>query len=71
MNQQKPEITEEQAIDDSFVNSLEDVVSILEGIGPSCFSIQDLIDMTKLAIKNPSQRELMRSHLAPKMMMRR
>lgn len=65
-NSNQHQVSQEEAIRQSFKSSLEDCISILEGIGPLCRDIDELINMLELAIKNPSQLELIFTHLAPK-----
>lgn len=68
--QNKDAITEEQAVKESFRNSLEDSISILAGIGPLCEDIDQLINMLELALKNDSQLQLIMHHLTPRRMRR-
>lgn len=68
--QASPKITEAQAIAESFKNSIEDSISILEGVGPLCSDIDQLIGMLKLALINESQLNLVMHHLTPKKMRR-
>ncbi len=63
-------MTEEQVIAESFRSSLDDVISVLEGIGPLCSDIGELIAMLTLAQRNDSQLALVMRHLAPKHMRR-
>jgi len=67
---QKGEVSEEQAILESFRNSLEDTISILKGVGPLCSDIDQLIDMLNLAISNDSQLQLIMAHITPRRMRR-
>lgn len=67
--QQVPQgMTEEQAINAAYRDSLEDTISILEGVGPLCNDIDQLIDMLTLAMRNDSQLALIRAHMSPKRM---
>ena len=50
--------SQEQAqptIEESFRNSLDDTIEVLEKIGPLCTDIDELVSMLKLAIKNDAQ----------------
>ena len=66
--QQQP--TQEEALDNALRDSLEETISILEGVGPLCSDIDELIKMLELAIRNQSQLNLLRAHLAPKRLRR-
>jgi hypothetical protein len=60
--------TEQEAIAASFRNSLEDTISVLEGVGPLCSDIDELVKMLELALRNESQLQLIMAHLTPKRM---
>lgn len=59
--QPEPEPTPEQ----SFRISLDDTIAILEGIGPQCTDLDQLIDMLKLALTNDGQLNLLFKHMTP------
>lgn len=68
--QQQAQLTEAQALDAAIRDSIEETISILQGIGPLCSDIDELIAMLELSLKNDSQLNLVRSHMAPKRMRR-
>lgn len=68
LNQSQQEVTQEQAIEQSFRSSLDDTISVLEGLAPLCEDIPEMVKMLELAINNDAQLRLIMSHLAPKRM---
>lgn len=61
-------LTEQQRTALSFRETLEDTIAVLEGVGPLCTDIDELISMLELAKKNDSQLYLIMSHMSPKRM---
>lgn len=49
----------------AYRSSIEDTIGLLKGIGPLCSSIDQLIDMLRLATENDSQLHLILRHVEP------
>lgn len=63
-------LNEEQAVLADFRGSVEDAICILEGIGPLCSDIDELIAMLHLSLKNNSQLALVMKNITPRRMKR-
>lgn len=68
--QTQQELTQEQAINSAVRDSIEEAISLLEGVGPLCKDIDELVKMLELAVRNDSQLALIRAHMAPKRLRR-
>ncbi len=56
---------EEASVEDSFRESISDAIAILEGLAPSCNSLEEMVDILKLAEKNSSQLSLIMQKVMP------
>lgn len=57
-------MTDRSSALESFRESLEDVVAIVEGLAPFCVSTRELLEMVKLAVENDGQLRLLRQAVA-------
>lgn len=53
-------------IEASFRSSLKDVVEIAEKLAPHCKSVDELVDMLKLAIENDGQLRFLMGRVIPR-----
>jgi hypothetical protein len=60
-----PEPKVQETVEDRFRSTLRDVVEVIKKLAPECGSVDDLVGMCELAMKNDGQLRLLLNMVAP------
>jgi len=52
-------------VEESFRSSLRDAIALMEKLAPDCSSVQEMIEMAQLALKNDGQLNMLLNRVAP------
>lgn len=58
-------MSNEQSPEHAFRDDLESVIAVLEGLVPDCPSVDDLLEVLRLALKNDGQLKLVMKKVMP------